>query len=83
VRARDASEVRRLLTESLWPGEARATPIRIEERGATYRIAVRGTATTLEDHAHDCAERAREAAVIAASDMPSRPQLFGPPVWTI
>jgi len=57
--------------------------MRIEDRGSSYRIVVRGTATTLEDPARDCAERAREAAVIAANDLRSHPQLLGPPVWTI
>jgi hypothetical protein len=79
----DAAAVRRLLGDLLSPEEARAAPIAIWDQGPHYRIAVRKVATTLDDPARDCAARAQQAATIAADDLRSHPQVFGPPIWTI
>ena len=79
----DVETLRRLLGELLSPEEARAAPIAVWDQGPHYRIAVRGTATTLDDPARDCTARAQQAAAIAANDLRSHPQVFGPPIWTI
>lgn len=79
----DESVLRRLLAEILSPEEARAAEITIQDLGPRYRIAVLETATTLDDPARDCAARAQQAVVIAANDLRSHPQVFGPPIWTI
>jgi hypothetical protein len=79
----DAERLRRLLGQLLSPEEARAAPIVVWDQGPHYRIAVRKVVTTLDDPARDCAARAGQAAAIAANDLRSHPQVFGPPIWTI
>jgi hypothetical protein len=79
----DAAVVRRLLLGLLSPAEQRAAPVSIQDRGAHYRIAVRGAATTLDDPARDCAARAQRAAAVAAARLQDLKVVLGPPVWTI
>jgi hypothetical protein len=79
----DAAAVRALLAGLLSPYEASVATVSIQDRGAQYRIAVRGSATTLEDPGRNCEERARRAAVVAASALQAPKVVSGPPVWTI
>jgi len=79
----DAGEVRRLLSGLVSPDEARAAPVNIQDRGPRFRIAVRETATTLDDPARDCAARARLAAAVAVEALQARRIVLGPPEFTI
>jgi hypothetical protein len=79
----DAAEVRRLLAGLVSAEAARAAPVSVEDRGSRFRIAVREESTMLDDPARDCHERARQAAVVAASELQPRAIVLGPPVWTI
>jgi hypothetical protein len=79
----EGAEVRRLLGALVSGEEVRGAVISIQDRGPHYRIAVGGSATTLDDPARDCAGRARRAAVVAASLVQAPKVVFGPPVWTI
>lgn len=79
----DAAAVRRLLTGLVSPDHARATPVKIEDRGAHVRIAVRDEATTVDDPARDCAARARMAAAFATTEMLAPRIVVGPPDWTV
>jgi hypothetical protein len=79
----DGGAVRRLLGELVSAEESRDAVISIQDRGQHYRIAVRGSATTLDDPARDCTGRARRAAVVAASILQTPKVVLGPPVWTI
>ena len=79
----DAEAVRRLLAELVSADEARAAPVSIQDRGGRYRISVRKTATMLDDPGRDCVERARRAAVIAASELHAPKVVLGPPEWTV
>jgi hypothetical protein len=78
-----AAEVQRLLSEVVSADEGRGVAVSIQDRGAHYRIALRETATTLDDPGRDCAARARQAAVVVASELRSHPRVLGPPEWTI
>jgi hypothetical protein len=77
------AEVRRLLASVLSPQEAGAAGMTIQDMGPHYRIVVRDVVTTLDDPARDCGKRARQSVAIAANELRSHPQVFGPPVWTI
>ncbi len=79
----DAAALRRLLAELVSADEARGAAVSIADQGPHYRIAVRRTATTLDDPARDCAARARQAAAIVAANLRSHQQVFGPPIWTL
>src|SRR4029450_5291832 len=75
--------VPRLPPDLLTPDEARAAPITVQDRGDRFRIAVRSAATMLEDPARDCAARARQAAVVAATTLQAQRIALGPPDGTI
>jgi hypothetical protein len=79
----DAASVHRLLDALVSPGEARLRPVSIQDRGPRFRVAVGEVATMLDDPARDCAERARQAAAVAAAELQTRKVVFGPPLWTI
>ena len=79
----DADAVRRALAGILPGDEAASVSIAIQDQGPRYRIVVRKTATTLDDPARACAERAREAAVVVAADLREHAIVLGPPVWSI
>jgi len=79
----DEAAVRRLLGDLLTPDEAGAAPVTVQDRGDRFRVSVRSAATMLEDPARDCAARARQAAVVAATTLQAQRIALGPPVWTI
>jgi hypothetical protein len=79
----EVAAVRRLLAALVTADEAQAAVVSVQDQGPHYRIAVRSQATTLDDPARDCAARARQAAIVAASGLRSHRQVFGPPMWTI
>ncbi len=79
----DSAEVTRLLAEILPRQRARGQVVSIQDRGPHFRVAVGDRATTLDDPARDCAARARAAAVVVASELPSHALVVGPPLWTI
>jgi hypothetical protein len=79
----DGPALRALLATLLSPDQARAAPVFIRDNGASYRVAVRDKAITLDDPARDCGARARHAAAYVADELRAHPQVFGPPQWTI
>ena len=79
----DEAAVRRLLSDLLSPDEARTTVVTVQDRGDRFRVAVRETATMLDDPARDCAARARQAAVTAATTLQTQRKVLGPPIWTV
>jgi hypothetical protein len=80
----EEATVRRLLAQLVSADEARAgRAVSIQDRGQQFRIAVNGTATTLDDPARDCAARARATAAVAATGLQDRKVVLGPPIWTI
>ena len=79
----DGDAVRALLATLLTPEQASAAPVSIRDNGASYRVAVRDAAITLDDPTRDCAARARHAAAFAADELRTHPQVFGPPRWTL
>jgi hypothetical protein len=78
----EAGEVRRLLAPLVSGDEARV-PVSVQDRGPRFRIAVRESATMLDDPGRDCGARARLAAGIAATVLQGRHVAFGPPTWTV
>src|SRR5436190_12014487 len=62
----DVDTVRRLLAGLVSAEQARAAPVSVQDRGPSFRVAVRDEATMLADPARDCAARARQAAAVAA-----------------
>jgi len=79
----DAGAVQRALAGILSAEDAAGVSIAVQDQGAHYRIVVRDAATTLDDPGRACAARARQAAVVIASDLRSHPVVLGPPIWTI
>ena len=79
----DADAIQRALAGILSAEEAAGVSIAVQDQGAHYRIVVRDAATTLDDPKRACAARARQAAVVVATDLRSHPVVLGPPIWTI
>jgi hypothetical protein len=79
----DEAAVRRLLADLLSPDEARDASVTVQDRGDRFRVAVGSAATMLEDPARDCAARARQAAVVAATTLQAQRIALGPPTWTV
>jgi hypothetical protein len=79
----DADAVRRALAGILSPDETDGVALAVQDQGAHYRVVVREAATTLDDPGRTCGARARQAAVVIATDLRSHPVVLGPPIWTI
>jgi hypothetical protein len=79
----EAGAVHRLLSVLVSAEETGAATVSIQDRGPHFRIAVGEAATTLDDPGRDCALRARQAAVVAASHLQAPQVVLGPPVWTV
>jgi hypothetical protein len=79
----DVDFVNRLLGALLPGDEGRAAVASIQDRGPRYRIVTRASASTYDDPARDCAERARHAAIVIADEARPHPPVLGPPRWTI